>query len=101
MTWSIYGNKYDLTPFIDKHPGGKEILQKTKDMGDITPLFESYHAFSNKDYIRQHLENYRIEGSTEATYDFRLYNELSDIIKERYKVKMPRMKAPFIKYVSR
>ena len=86
-----------MTTFIHKHPGGKEILEKTKYMGDITPSFESYHAFSNKDYIRQHLENYRIEGSTEAAYDFRLYNELSDIIKVRYKIKMPRMKAPFIK----
>ena len=40
MTWSMHGNKYYLTAFIDKHPGGKEILQKTKGMGDITPLFE-------------------------------------------------------------
>jgi cytochrome b involved in lipid metabolism len=65
MTWSIYGNKYDLTPFIDKHPGGKEILQKTKDMGDITPLFESYHAFSNKEHHPKapgRLQNRRLIG---------------------------------------
>ena len=81
MTWSIYGSKYDLASFIDKHPGGKEILEKTRDMGDITPLFESYHAFSNKEHIRKRLEEYKIEGSSESTYDFQLYNELSNTIK--------------------
>ncbi|MGV2341722.1 MAG UNVERIFIED_CONTAM: cytochrome b5 domain-containing protein [Planctomycetaceae bacterium] len=58
-----------MTAFIDKHPGGKEILEKTKDMGDITPLFESYHAFSNKEHIRKHLEEYKIEGSLGNTRD--------------------------------
>ena len=48
MPWVIYGNEYDLSNFIDQHPGGKDILLKTKDMGDITALFESYHAFSDK-----------------------------------------------------
>ena len=53
MSWTIYGNKYDLTEFIDKHPGGKDILVKTKDMGDVTPLFETYHDFSNKSSIKE------------------------------------------------
>ena len=88
MTWLIYGNTYDLTTFIHKHPGGKEILEKTKDMGDITPLFESYHAFSNKDYIRQHLENYKKEDASESSYDFKLYNELSNTIKQSYNISM-------------
>jgi cytochrome b involved in lipid metabolism len=48
MTWSIYGNRNDLTSFVAKHPGGKEILEKTRDIGDIMPLFESYHALSDK-----------------------------------------------------
>ena len=99
MTWSIYGNKYDLTPFIDKHPGGKEILQKTKDMGDITPLFESYHTFSNKEHIRKHLEDYKIEGSSESSYDFKLYDELSNRIKTNYKLKRTNMKATLQKQV--
>ena len=99
MTWSIYENKYDLIPFIDKHPGGKEILQKTKDMGDITPLFESYHAFSNKDSLRKHLEHYKIEGSSESSYDFKLYDELSHRIKTNYNLSRTTMKATPLKQV--
>jgi cytochrome b involved in lipid metabolism len=45
--WSIYGNTYDLTSFIAHHPGGKEILENTRGIGDCTALFESYHAFSD------------------------------------------------------
>ena len=68
-------------------------------MGDITPLFESYHAFSNKDYIRKHLEDYKIEGSSESSYDFKLYDELSNKIKTNYKLKRRNMKATLQKQV--
>ena len=49
--WSINGNYYDLSNFIDKHPGGKDILLKTRGEEDITALFETYHAFSNNTHI--------------------------------------------------
>jgi cytochrome b involved in lipid metabolism len=47
-----------LSDFINKHPGGKAILIKTKDIGDATALFESYHAFSNKSSIKESLDKY-------------------------------------------
>ena len=93
MTWSIYGNKYDLTAFINTHPCGKEIQEKTRDMGDTTPLLESCHAFWNKEHIRKHLEEYKIEGSSESTFDFQLYNP----IKERHKMNKITMKTPLSK----
>jgi fatty acid desaturase len=99
MTWSIYGNKYDLTTFIDKHPGGKEILQKTKDLGDITPLFESYHAISDKDSIRKSLERYKVEEAGEDTYDFTLYNELCNQIKSKHSLKRSSIKSNYCKYL--
>ena len=98
MSWTIYGNKYDLTEFIDKHPGGKDILVKTKDMGDVTPLFETYHALSNKTAIKESLEKYKIEGTGGDTYDFTSYNALCDIIKESYKFKRGNIKAPLHKH---
>ena len=98
MSWTIYGNKYDLTEFIDKHPGGKEILIKTRDMGDVTPLFETYHAFSNKTAIKESLEKYKIEGTGGDTYDFTSYNALCGIIKESYKFKRSNIKAPLHKH---
>ena len=99
MSWTIYGNKYDLSEFIDKHPGGKDILVKTKDMGDVTALFESYHAFSNKSLITESLEKYKIESSSEITeiYDFTTYKKLNDLIKEQYKFKRSNIKAPLTK----
>ena len=36
-------------------------------MGDVTALFESYHAFSNKSLITESLEKYKIESSSEIT----------------------------------
>ena len=68
-------------------------------MGDITPLFESYHTLSNKEYIRKHLEDYKIEGSSESSYDFKLYDELSNRIKTNYKLKRTNMKATLQKQV--
>ena len=78
MSCSIYGNTYDLSGFIDKHPGGEEILPKTKDTGDITALFESYHAFSNISAIRTSLEKFKVQGSNDSgeQYDFTTYNKL-------------------------
>uniref|UniRef100_A0A6C0D075 Cytochrome b5 heme-binding domain-containing protein n=1 Tax=viral metagenome TaxID=1070528 RepID=A0A6C0D075_9ZZZZ len=84
--WSIYGNTYDLTSFIPHHPGGKEILENTRNMGDCTALFESYHAFSDFPQIRQSLEKYKIqnhltEGKKDYCHDFTTYHELVDRIK--------------------
>ncbi|XP_044758459.1 cytochrome b5-related protein-like [Coccinella septempunctata] len=40
--WRIHDELYDLTDFIDQHPGGKEWLRMTKGT-DITEAFETYH----------------------------------------------------------
>nr|XP_053632245.1 cytochrome b5-related protein-like isoform X1 [Cherax quadricarinatus] len=40
--WRIHNKLYDLTDFIDKHPGGKDWLLATKGT-DITEAFESAH----------------------------------------------------------
>ena len=101
MSWTIYGNKYDLTEFIDKHPGGKDILVKTKDMGDVTALFETYHAFSNKSSIKESLKRYQVEVSsnTSESYDFNTYNKLIDLIKDQYKYKRNNIKSTRTKII--
>lgn len=40
--WRIHDILYDLTDFIDRHPGGSDWLELTKGT-DITELFESHH----------------------------------------------------------
>lgn len=73
--WNIYGNQYDLTAFIDKHPGGSFIINKTKGLDDITLLFETYHSFTNRTYIMDELEKYRINKNYNIiNYDYKQDN---------------------------
>jgi len=84
MVWLINKKAYDLTDFMDKHPGGRSILEHTNNAGDITCLFESYHAFSNKKMIEARMERYEIKEEPEAEpiYDMKLDKELAQKVKE-------------------
>ena len=90
--WNIYNKRYDLTPFLYQHPGGSDILIKTKGEKDITVLFETYHAFSNKKSIKQSLQKYELINDDDKknevvykAYDFTNYDELCFEIKKVYK----------------
>jgi linoleoyl-CoA desaturase len=87
--WNIYGKQYDLTKFIDKHPGGKFILERTKNLEDITALFETYHAFSNIEKIQETLNKYEIKQQEkdnnhliEYNIDFTNYRKLVKKVNE-------------------
>jgi linoleoyl-CoA desaturase len=90
--WNIYGKKYDLTTFIKYHPGGSEILVKTKGLDDCTALFESYHAFSNIESIRKSLDKYEIfekdsdikNEKNKYDTDFTTYHKLIEKVKTVY-----------------
>jgi cytochrome b involved in lipid metabolism len=56
--WNIYGKKYDLTNFANLHPGGADIIERTKGLDDCTPLVERYHSFSRLNHIKKALEKY-------------------------------------------
>eukprot|EP00043_Microstomoeca_roanoka_P002816 m.40679 g.40679 ORF g.40679 m.40679 type:complete len:452 (-) comp11743_c0_seq1:139-1494(-) len=45
--WMIHGKLYDLAPFIDRHPGGKEWLEFTRGM-DCSVEFETHHLDEEK-----------------------------------------------------
>lgn len=46
--WVYVGNVvYDITPWLDRHPGGKDILLLTAGR-DISDLFVTYHPFTDK-----------------------------------------------------
>ena len=69
--WNLYGKKYDLTDFLDKHPGGRRILELSKGNKDLTPLFESYHALSDIKTIKNMMNKYLITGvGTNQLYTF-------------------------------
>uniref|UniRef100_A0A6C0BEJ1 Cytochrome b5 heme-binding domain-containing protein n=1 Tax=viral metagenome TaxID=1070528 RepID=A0A6C0BEJ1_9ZZZZ len=80
--WSIHGKKYDLSTFKN-HPGGDQIIEMTKDIGDITAIFESYHAFSDKEKIMKILDKYSISDGI-STISFKSYDELVNRVKEKF-----------------
>lgn len=45
--WFIHGTRYDLRPFMDKHPAGKLPLELTQGR-ECTELFESYHSLCKR-----------------------------------------------------
>ena len=61
--WQIDGKFYDLTNFLDKHPGGKQILLLCKNrFEDHTYAIEAHHT--NFKLIRKMLAKYEIKDET-------------------------------------
>eukprot|EP00005_Dracoamoeba_jomungandri_P000456 CAMPEP_0174250388 /NCGR_PEP_ID=MMETSP0439-20130205/540_1 /TAXON_ID=0 /ORGANISM="Stereomyxa ramosa, Strain Chinc5" /LENGTH=408 /DNA_ID=CAMNT_0015330439 /DNA_START=66 /DNA_END=1289 /DNA_ORIENTATION=+ len=56
--WMIHGEFYNLAPFYETHPGGKENLMFTQGR-DVTELFESVHSLSKRD-VHALLKKYKI-----------------------------------------
>lgn len=59
--WRIGNKFYDLTPFLDKHPGGRALLEMARDrFDDSTYAFESHHH--NQPKVRKMLARYEVKG---------------------------------------
>jgi linoleoyl-CoA desaturase len=102
MTWNLYGKKYDLEEYLPFHPGGSTILENTRGQSDITTLFETYHAFSNKTFYQEKLKDYEIQDEIKDrdskemhVYDFTTYRLLTDRIRKifpnRKSIKAPNL----------
>lgn len=74
---AVDGAVYDVTAFVDRHPGGREMLLLALGR-EATDLFNSYHPFT--DAPRAVLRKYRI-GSL-ATYEHPIYKPDSGFYKE-------------------
>jgi cytochrome b involved in lipid metabolism len=61
--WRMYGNEYDVTDYVHKHPGGVETIMLAADREDSTAIFQSYHPF-NITKARTVLEKYRISSNS-------------------------------------
>jgi len=76
--WIYIGNKvYDITPWLDKHPGGKEMLLLAAGR-DCTDLFRMYHPFTDKP--RQIMDKFVIGTITKG--EFPQYVEDTGFYKE-------------------
>ena len=64
--WRIGGNLYDLTPFMDRHPGGRQILEMQRDFFvDATYAFEAHHM--NQPKVRRMLKRYYVGPAAESS----------------------------------
>lgn len=84
--WYIHGKYYNLTNYMEKHPGGKFILEKTKGQGDLSALYESYHAFSNIDNIDKYLKTFEVKFH--ALIITNTDNETNNDIKRQHQYKI-------------
>jgi Cytochrome b5-like Heme/Steroid binding domain len=57
--WRINGGRYDLSAYIDHHPGGREAILLGCNRDDCTALFQSYHPFTRQAATRV-LAKYRV-----------------------------------------
>lgn len=55
--WRAHNTVYDLTDFVNKHPGGAEWIQLSKGT-DITELVESHHIYPER--LEKYFEKYRV-----------------------------------------
>lgn len=60
--WKIHGKYYNLENFLDRHPGGKLLLNQCKNIDDATAAFESYHALCNMEKIQSIMKKYEIKN---------------------------------------
>ena len=54
--------QYEIHDFLDKHPGGKAIIEEYKDK-DITEVFES---IGHSKYAKKLLANYKVRKQVES-----------------------------------
>lgn len=107
MVWHLYNKEYDFEDYMQHHPGGKTILENTKGEKDITALFETYHAFSNKEFFKRRLQAFEIESKEDdnnandknktTNFDFTSYNELAERVKTIFPNRAS-IKAPYSWY---
>jgi len=66
---TLYGERYDVSPVLEWHPGGTAILRQARALRhvDSTPLFESQHALRDPNEMRRKLIPYRLNGTHDAT----------------------------------
>ena len=58
--WRIAGKYYDFTPFMDRHPGGRTLLEIARDAyDDSTFAFEAHHT--NYMLVRKMLPKYEVK----------------------------------------
>ena len=95
--WFLHGKYYDLEEFIPFHPGGSTVLKMSMGLEDATPLFESYHAFANLEYIRKAMKQYEVVDYVPSDAETRSKTQTKYLFEENgfYKTVVRRVRAHF------
>jgi len=81
--WTIYrGNVYNITPFLDYHPGGEEELLKAAGT-DCTELYDKHHPWVNADAVLGHLKLGPLRGASPQKNQSNALNEINGDIRSR------------------
>ena len=86
VLWYIHGKAYDLSTWLDMHPGGSYLLTITK-ATEVTALYESYHAASLKETsIKETLKKFEVPCASplQPPQDWSavpIYDELKEMVK--------------------
>lgn len=75
--WHIHGHNYDLSRFVNKHPGGRLAILTGKGR-DCTALFESYHPWNDRH--RKVLKAYGAEPPPPDPF----YEEIKEGIRKKF-----------------
>jgi len=67
--WTVHNRRYDLTAFVEKHPGGAFAINLGRGRS-CTELFESYHSLADEERVRACLEEYYVEDTPSGAPDF-------------------------------
>ena len=89
--WHINGKTYNLKPFLDKHPGGKEILESCMCKDDLTATFESYHALCDMKKIESIMKKYEVSTCKPSKMSFR-DNGFYKTVRKRVKNKLKKIR---------
>ena len=85
--WKIHGKFYDLENFLNRHPGGRTILESSKNGIDCTASFESYHAMCDKNLINSIMKKYEVDCTENEPEQLFMFKEQDfyDILTKRVK----------------
>lgn len=83
MSILLYGKKYDITDFINKHPGGPNIFKNIEEDDDLTALYNTYHFKKSKTNLDLNIQRYLklIDSSDYTRFSFHrngFYNTVRD-----------------------
>lgn len=98
--WRIHGTLYDLSDFINKHPGGADWIAMTKGQ-DITEAVESHHVF--QDRLKPHLQKYKVRDTTKPRNSRLTFEEdgFYVTLRKRVAAKLPELPSSKLQLLSK